>query len=159
MMLLYRLMDLKNVAYQEGYFCYILYRFYMVMVCSIKKSIVPQLYKMPVFYFIHKVADMWYFSPETRALSVKYPRKSIVCLYSAWQYCKPFYFCEFAISSAKISSTQKYREICKFQKLYFWALMHRKSILDIMRGQNQVKVPKGHQVQIFKCIFELLCTN
>ena len=28
--------------------------------------------------------------------------------------------------------------------------MHRKSILDITGSQNQVKVTKGHQVQIFK---------
>ena len=35
--------------------------------------------------------------------------------------------------------------------------MHRKSILGITGGQNQVKVTKGHQVQIFKkFIFELI---
>ena len=38
--------------------------------------------------------------------------------------------------------------------------MHRKSILGIMGGQNQVKITKGHQVQIFKKFnFELLCTE
>ena len=37
--------------------------------------------------------------------------------------------------------------------------MHRKSILVIIGGQNQVKAAKSHQVQIFKkCILEPLCT-
>ena len=45
-----------------------------------------------------------------------------------------------------------------FQKVYFWAPRHRRSILGIIGGQNQVKVTKGQQVQIFKkFIFELLC--
>ena len=35
--------------------------------------------------------------------------------------------------------------------------MHRKSILGITGDQNQVKVTKGHEVQIFKkFIFELI---
>ena len=40
--------------------------------------------------------------------------------------------------------------------------MHRKSIVDSIGfgGQNQVKVTKGYQVQIFrKYIYELLCTG
>ena len=38
--------------------------------------------------------------------------------------------------------------------------MHRKSILGIMGGQNQAKVTKGHQVQIFKkCILEPICVE
>ena len=31
--------------------------------------------------------------------------------------------------------------------------MHRKSILHIIGGQNQVRVTKGHEVQIFKKVF------
>ena len=43
-----------------------------------------------------------------------------------------------------------------FQKNEFWSSMHRKGISDIMGGQNQVSVTKGHQVQMFKMyIFEL----
>ena len=37
-----------------------------------------------------------------------------------------------------------------FQKVYSCAPMHRKSILGITGSQNQVKVIKGHHVQIFK---------
>ena len=34
--------------------------------------------------------------------------------------------------------------------------MHRKSILDIGEGKNEVKVIQGHQEQFFKkCIFDL----
>ena len=36
----------------------------------------------------------------------------------------------------------------KFQKVYFRFPMHRKRILGIMPGQNQVKFTNGHQVQI-----------
>ena len=36
--------------------------------------------------------------------------------------------------------------------------MLRKNILDPV-GQIQVKVTKGHQVQIFKSTFDLLCTE
>ena len=47
-----------------------------------------------------------------------------------------------------------------YLKVYFWVPMHKKSILGIMWGQNQVKVTKGHQVKIIKkSIFELLCTE
>ena len=43
-------------------------------------------------------------------------------------------------------------------EVYFWALMHKERILGIMGGQNQAKVTKGYQVQIFKkSILELLC--
>ena len=31
--------------------------------------------------------------------------------------------------------------------------MHRKSILGITGGQNQIEVTKGHQVQIFKKLY------
>ena len=45
-----------------------------------------------------------------------------------------------------------------FQKDYFWAPMHRKTILGNMGGQNQVKDTKSHQVQFFKkSNFEVLC--
>ena len=47
-----------------------------------------------------------------------------------------------------------------FQQVYFWPPMHRKSILDIRKGQNQVKAIQGHQVQFHKkCIFDLPCTK
>ena len=43
-----------------------------------------------------------------------------------------------------------------FQKECFWYPMH--SILDIIGGQNQAKVTKSNQIQMFKkCVFELLC--
>ena len=43
-----------------------------------------------------------------------------------------------------------------FQKVYFWVPMHMKNILNIVECQNQVKVTKGHEMQIFKkCIFEI----
>ena len=34
--------------------------------------------------------------------------------------------------------------------------MPRQNILDLMGGLNQVKVTKGHQVQIFKLHFQVL---
>ena len=38
--------------------------------------------------------------------------------------------------------------------------MHRRGILNVMGGQNQVNVTKGYQVQIFKKgMFELLCRH
>ena len=40
-----------------------------------------------------------------------------------------------------------------FQKLYFWPPIHRKGILDIREGQNQVRLIQGHQAQFFrKCV-------
>ena len=38
--------------------------------------------------------------------------------------------------------------------------MHRKGILNVMGGQNQVNVTKGDQVQFFKKgMFDLLCRH
>ena len=49
---------------------------------------------------------------------------------------------------------------CKISESVFLSSYAQKMILAIMRSQNQVKVTKGHQVQIFKkCIVELLCTE
>ena len=46
------------------------------------------------------------------------------------------------------------------QKVYFWLPTHRKSILHIRKGQNEVKVIHGHQAHFFKmCIFDLPCTE
>ena len=47
---------------------------------------------------------------------------------------------------------------CKFSKSLFLSFYAQKKHLGITGGQNQVKVTKGHQVQIFKkIIFGLLC--
>ena len=72
-----------------------------------------------------------------------------------------WYYSQIISMTLKFGGTGQQRSSsANFQKNYFWAPMHRKSILGISGGQNQVKVTKGHQVQIFKkFIFELLCTE
>ena len=63
--------------------------------------------------------------------------------------------------SSKNMATLPYPYIMYILVSYgLYAPVHRKSILDIIRGQNQVRVTKVHEVQIFKmCNFELLGTE